>query len=244
MVENRSRTAGRRNQPAIVLLFTGKFEAEHKYYWRWVDNEKKAVRQVRAGRIAPSSISSIYDPVSGISVTNASTKYRRSFGEYTIADHTEPGWTVELYVNNVIVDYQTADATGFYSFNVPLVYGSSEVMLKFYGPYGEERIQRQYINIPFNFLPKGEWEYNVSYGCVLDKERSRFGKAEAKYGINRHVTVGGGMEYLSSIADGKKSLFSTLRLPPRTCSSAPNMRKRCGQTCWQVTGFARASRSN
>ncbi len=193
----------------------GKFESRNiNYYWRWVDNEKKAVRQVRAGRIAPSSISSIYDPVSGISVTNASTKYRRSFGEYTIADHTEPGWTVELYVNNVIVDYQTADATGFYSFNVPLVYGSSEVMLKFYGPYGEERIQRQYINIPFNFLPKGEWEYNVSYGCVLDKERSRFGKAEAKYGINRHVTVGGGMEYLSSIADGKEIPFLNASVAP------------------------------
>jgi len=184
------------------------------YYWRWVDNEKKAVRQVRAGRIAPSSISSIYDPVSGISVNNASTKYRRSFGEYTIADHTEPGWTVELYVNNVIVDYQTADATGFYSFNVPLVYGSSEVMLKFYGPYGEERIQRQYINIPFNFLPKGEWEYNVSYGYVLDKERSRFGKAEAKYGINRYITVGGGMEYLSSIADNKEIPFLNASVAP------------------------------
>ena len=121
---------------------------------------------------------------------------------------------MELYVNNVIVDYQTADATGFYSFNVPLVYGSSEVMLKFYGPYGEERIQRKYINIPFNFLPKGEWEYNVSYGCVLDKERSRFGKAEAKYGINRHVTVGGGMEYLSSIADGKEIPFLNASVAP------------------------------
>jgi hypothetical protein len=193
----------------------GKFGSRNiNYYWRWVDNEKKAVRQVRAGRIAPSSISSIYDPVSGISVTNASTKYRRSFGEYTIADHTEPGWTVELYVNNVIVDYQTADATGFYSFDVPLVYGSSEVMLKFYGPYGEERIQRQYINIPFNFLPKGEWEYNVKAGSVLDDEKSHFAKAEAKYGVNRHLTVGGGMEYLSSIADGKEIPFLNASVAP------------------------------
>jgi hypothetical protein len=193
----------------------GKFGSRNiNYYWRWVDNEKKAVRQVRAGRIAPSSISSIYDPVSGISVTNASTRYRRSFGEYTIADHTEPGWTVELYVNNVIVDYQTADATGFYSFDVPLVYGSSEVMLKFYGPYGEERIQRQYINIPFNFLPKGEWEYNVKAGSVLDDEKSHFAKAEVKYGINRHLTVGGGMEYLSSITGNKEIPFLNASISP------------------------------
>ena len=184
------------------------------YYWRWVDNEKKAVRQMRVGRIAPSSISSIYNPVDGISVTNASTRYRRSFGEYTITDYTEPGWTVELYVNNVIVDYKTADATGLYTFNVPLVYGSSEVMLKFYGPYGEERIQRQYLNIPFNFLPKGELEYNVSYGTVLDANRSRFAKAEAHYGINRYMTVGGGVEYLSSITTGKEIPYLNASIAP------------------------------
>ena len=184
------------------------------YYWRWVDNEKKAFRQIRVGRIAPSSISSIYNPIDGISVTNASTRYRRSFGEYTITDYTEPGWTVELYVNNVIVDYKTADATGLYTFNVPLVYGSSEVMLKFYGPYGEERIQRQYLNIPFNFLPKGELEYNVSYGTVLDGNRSRYAKAEAHYGVNRYLTVGGGMEYLSSIATGKEIPFINASVAP------------------------------
>ena len=184
------------------------------YYWRWVDNEKKAVRQVRAGRIAPSSISSVYDPVDGISVTNASTRYRRSFGEYTLTDYTEPGWTVELYVNNVIVDYKTADASGLFTFNVPLVYGSTEVMLKFYGPYGEERIQRQYLNIPFNFLPKGELEYNVSYGTVLDKNRSHFAKAEAQYGVTRYLTVGGGMEYLSSITTGKEIPFLNASIAP------------------------------
>jgi len=184
------------------------------YYWRWVDNEKKAVRQVRVGRIAPSSISSIYNPVDGISVTNASTRYRRSFGEYTITDYTEPGWTVELYVNNVIVDYKTADATGLYTFNIPLVYGSSEVMLKFYGPYGEERIQRQYLNIPFNFLPKGELEYNVSYGIVLDDNRSRFAKADAHYGVNRYLTVGGGVEYLSSIVTGKEIPYLNASIAP------------------------------
>jgi outer membrane usher protein FimD/PapC len=113
---------------------------------------------------------------------------------------------VELYVNNVIVDYKTADASGLYTFNVPLVYGSTEVMLKFYGPYGEERIQRQYLNIPFNFLPKGELEYNVSYGTVLDKHRSRFAKAEAQYGVTRYLTVGR-VEYLSSITTGKEMPF-------------------------------------
>ncbi len=185
-----------------------------QYYWRWANNLPKAIRQVRIGKIMPSSISSIYDPVVGISATNARTTYRRSFGEYTINEFTEPGWTVELYVNNVIVDYQTADATGFYSFNVPLVYGTSQVMLKFYGPYGEERIREQYLNIPFNFLPPGELEYHVSSGMVLDEEQSRYGRAEVKYGMNRFVTLGGGFEYLSSIATGTDIPFLTASVAP------------------------------
>ena len=185
-----------------------------QYYWRWANNLPKAIRQVRIGRIMASGISSIYDPVVGISATNARTTYRRSFGEYTINDFTEPGWTVELYVNNVIVDYQTADATGFYSFNVPLVYGTSQVMLKFYGPYGEERIREQFLNIPFNFLPPGELEYTVSSGIVLDGSHSRFGRAEAMYGLNRFLTLGGGYEYLSSITTGTGIPFLTASVTP------------------------------
>jgi hypothetical protein len=77
-------------------------------------------------------------------ILNLIARKIKSTGEYPISDYTEPGWTVELYVNNVIVDYQTADASGFYSFDVPLVYGTSEVMLKFYGPYGEERVEEQW----------------------------------------------------------------------------------------------------
>ena len=185
-----------------------------QYNWRWANNRSKVARQVRVGTINPSSIASVYDPVVGVTLTNAPTTYRRSFGEYSISDYTDPGWTVELYVNNVIVDYQTADASGFYSFDVPLVYGTSEVMLKFYGPYGEERVKEQFINIPFNFLPPGEVEYTVSSGLVMDEENSGFGRAEVKYGLNRFVTLGGGMEYLSSIATGSKIPFLTASVTP------------------------------
>lgn len=192
----------------------GFHERNQQYYWRWANNRTKIVKQIRLGKISPFSISSVYDPVAGITATNAPTTYRRSFGEYTISDHTEPGWTVELYVNNVIVDYQTADASGFYSFNVPLVYGTSQVMLKFYGPYGEERIKEHFLNIPFNFLPTGEMEYTLSSGLVMDGENSVFGRADVKYGLNRFVTIGGGMEYLSSISKGKKIPLLTASITP------------------------------
>jgi len=96
-------------------------EKQQYYLWRYVNNDFKPLRQVMAGKIASQAISSIYNPVLGVQLTNTPTTYRRSFGSYILSDYTEPGWIVELYVNNVLVDYIKADASGFFKFEVPLV---------------------------------------------------------------------------------------------------------------------------
>ncbi|MFH1121336.1 MAG: SPOR domain-containing protein [Bacteroidota bacterium] len=184
--------------------FDGK---QQQYRWRWANNEKKLVRQISAGKIPSRAISSIYAPLIGASVSNTPTTYRKTFGSYTLTDYTEPGWTVELYINNVIVDYTTADASGFFSFQVPLVYGSSAVTLRFYGPWGEERIKEQTINIPYNFLPLGRSEYTLTGGVVRDSSNSTFMKGETYYGLHRNITIGGGFEYLSSVTTGKAMPF-------------------------------------
>lgn len=182
-------------------------ERQQQYRWRWANNDAKVVRQVIAGKIQPRSIASIYAPVIGVSATNTPTTFRKSFGSYTLTDYTEPGWTVELYINNVIVDFTTADAVGFFTFEVPLVYGASQIMLRFYGPWGEERVREQTINVPYNFLPKGTAEYNVSSGVVRDSSNNIYSRAETFVGIHRNLTVGGGLEYLSSITTGKTIPF-------------------------------------
>ncbi len=174
-------------------------EKQQYYLWRYVNNDFSALRQVMAGKIATHSISSIYNPVVGVQITNTPTTYRRSFGSYTLSDRTEPNWIVELYVNNILVDYVKADASGFFTFEVPLVYGNTVVKLKFYGPWGEERTREQNINIPFNFLPAKTLEYTASAGIVEDTLMSRFSRANVNYGLTKSLTVGGGVEYLSSV---------------------------------------------
>ena len=165
--------------------------------WRWANNKSKYIRQVKAGKLSPGSIASVYDPFYGVTITNTPTSYRRSFGEYELTGYAEPGWTVELYINNVLINYKKADASGFYSFMVPLVYGASEVVVKLYGPYGEERVVERPMSIPYNFLPKGEFEYVIKGGLVDDSLKSVFTRAEGSYGVNRFMTLGGGMEYYS-----------------------------------------------
>lgn len=174
-------------------------EKQQHYHWRYVNNDFSPLRQIAAGKIRTNTLSTIYNPVVGVQLTNTPTTYRRSFGSYTLSDRTEPGWTVELYVNNVLVDYITADASGFFSFEVPLIYGNTTVNLKFYGPWGEERTREQNINIPFNYLPVNTLEYNISAGVVEDENWSRFSRAAVNYGVTRKLTVGGGVEYLSSL---------------------------------------------
>ncbi len=177
------------------------------YQWRFANNDRKAVRQVTLGRIFGQATASIYDPVIGVQVTNTPTTYRRSFGTYRLSRMTQPGWTVELYVNNVLVDYTKSDASGFFSFDVPLVYGNSVVRLRFYGLYGEVRTTEENISIPFNFLPVGELEYTASAGVVDDGSNSRFARVSTNYGLTRKITIGAGTEYLSSLGSRSSMPF-------------------------------------
>ncbi len=182
-------------------------EKQQYYLWRYVNNDNSALRQVMAGKFSTGATSSIYDPVVGAKITNTPTQFRRSFGTYTLSERTEPGWIVELYVNNILVDYATADASGFFTFEVPLVYGNTYVRLKFYGPWGEERAREQNITVPFNFIPKKTLEYSVSAGMVEDGRQSLFSRTSVFYGLSRSITIGTGVEYLSSVSSGQVMPF-------------------------------------
>jgi hypothetical protein len=91
----------------IFVNYSDKYnfdKRQQQYLWRWVNNDKKLVRQVQLGKIATQTISSVYSPVIGATVSNATTSVRKAMGEYTINDVTQPDWYVELYINNVLID--------------------------------------------------------------------------------------------------------------------------------------------
>ncbi|MFD1095892.1 hypothetical protein [Salegentibacter chungangensis] len=191
------------------------FTSRNQFYqWKYVNNDSKVFKQVTAGKIFTNATSSLFAPVVGVQLSNTPVRNRRSFGTYTLTDFTEPRWTVELYVNNVLIDFTQADASGFYSFEVPLMYGNTSVNLKFYGPWGEERTEDRMINIPYNFVPKTELEYTLSAGMVENEENDRFSRFNLNYGLTNGLTIGGGVEYLSETESGEFMPFinSSLRL--------------------------------
>ena len=194
------------NQPIV---------AKNQFYrWRYVNNDNKYIKQLTLGKISAPSTATILFPVVGVQITNASTQIRKSFGTYILSDHTQANWTVELCINNVLIDYLQADANGFFSFNVPLMYGRTEVTLRYYGPWGEEQFFSNQFAVPTLFLPKKEVEYTISSGIIEDSKGSIFTSAKVNYGLSNHVTLGGGLEYISSLESNKSIPFlnSSFRL--------------------------------
>lgn len=191
------------------------FDSRQLYYiWRWVDNDKKIIKQAQLGRISNQTISFINAPVIGAVVRNSPTTVRKASGYYTISEYTEPNWTVELYINNVMIDFTKADASGLYVFKVPNVYGYTTLKLKFYGPLGEERTEERTMNVPYTVMPAHEFEYSIAAGMLQDSVLSRFGRVEFNYGVNRIITVGGGLEYLSSIPNDPFIPFVNTTIQP------------------------------
>lgn len=171
---------------------------QQTYLWRYVNNETSALRQVLIGKIGAQTISALQGSLIGVQLTNTPTIYRRSFGTYSLRNITEPGWLVELYVNNVLVDFVKADASGFYKFDVPLVYGISVLTVRMYGPWGEVRTRVENANIPYAFLPSGELEYDINAGVVENSPNTQLYRTDINYGVSRHMSIGGGYEYYSS----------------------------------------------
>ncbi len=179
------------------------------FLWRYVNNESKLFKQISIGKLhAPGTYSPV-PSVNGLQINNSPTRQRRSFGSYLLSDMTEPGWIVELYVNDVLVNYTKADASGLFSFEVPLVYGNTNVKYKFYGLWGEERSSEQVINIPFAFLPKNKLEYSFTTGIIADSSKP-FTRAHANYGVSNRITIGSGIEYNSVLNDRQAMPFTNI----------------------------------
>ena len=192
-----------------------KFDSRQlNYLWTWVDNDKKIIKQAQVGKISNQAISALNAPVIGVTVRNASTTVRKARGYYTINAVTEPNWTVELYINNVLVDYTKADASGQYTFKVPIVYGYTILKLKIYGLMGEERTEERTLNVPYTIMPTKQFEYGLSLGVLQDTSWNRFGKFDCNYGVTRFLTIGGGVEYSSALDSGVFIPYAKITLQP------------------------------
>ncbi len=147
----------------------------------------------------------------GVQVSNQPLTLRTVFGKYVVDANTSPNWDVELYLNGQLVGYRRADAQGHAEFSIPLVYGTSYVQLKYYGPNGEFRESDRRLQIPFTFVPAGQVNYTVS-GGKLNNTDYNFLSANVIFGLTDWMSDKIGMDYVDNPLFSKPLLYNSLSM--------------------------------
>ncbi len=181
--------------------------------WRYVFDDQPWLTQLYVGQHYSEGLQS--RQFRGIHLTNQPIMPRRMLDDFVFHGTAPADSEVELFINNRLVDYQIVDEMGTYDLTVPMTYGSNQVRLMVYEPDGRIREDDRRIQIPFTFLPPGEFNYNVSAGRLetpLPGSQSYSDMASAKmsYGVSNWLTASLGGDYYSEIHDNRPLLYGGL----------------------------------
>ena len=99
----------------------------------------------------------------GVSLSNRPLTRPTSFDRQTFEGDLPPGWDVELYYNDALIEFQRADAEGRYRFeDQPLSYGRNDFRLVFNGPLGQTRVEQQSFSLDQSMVKPGEFQYSLT----------------------------------------------------------------------------------
>lgn len=152
---------------------------------------------VSVGDISPTAVGSIPSQGAGLGFRVSNKPFGRITQTATtdITGFQQPGWDVEVYLNNIYQDSQTIDETGQYQFtNLPLSIGLNEFTLKFYGPQGEVEQETQTYNLSREALTGKTFIYDLSVvrqntqvSSFIDNNQL---SPDDHYGLNLHLEKG------------------------------------------------------
>lgn len=144
----------------------------------------------------------------GLMISNAPLGQADEFASTAIRGDALPGWEVELYHNEALLDFVTVGDSGRYEFpDVEIGYGENIVRTVAYGPQGQVRERVERFQIGSEMSPPGTLEYRLfasSPGHALaERWVPELSNAEAAdtwdlhgrvdYGVGRHLSLGGGL---------------------------------------------------
>ncbi len=177
--------------------FSSKFD--YDINWRYVFGDNNLLNQVLVGTKLQSRGIDPH-PYTGITLTNAPFEVEGNFGTYTLVDKTIPLSDVELFINNEMVAYTKADDNGNYQFKIPMTYGSNTIELRIYSPDGQLIENNRRIQVPFDYLPEGDFQYYLNIGRQNDSKDMIY-HGSVGYGLTSWLTNRTGVDFTST--DGK-----------------------------------------
>jgi len=102
------------------------------------------------------------DPLPGITIGSLPLYRQSLYDRHDFEGALPDGWDVELYRNNVLIDYQPAPVDGRYRFdNIPLLLGHNFFRLLFHGPRGEQREERRHFILGDTLTRPGTHHYRM-----------------------------------------------------------------------------------
>lgn len=105
----------------------------------------------------------------GVSVSSRPVKREQNFDEIVISGTGIPGYEIELYRNQQLIDFGVVSNTGEYRFeNIELFAGRNIFRTVLYGPQGQQEERFEEHSIAGSVLSPGELEYDMSVVDTTD----------------------------------------------------------------------------
>ena len=173
------------------------------------------IRQLRLGDVSAPSPNLVGGSNGGVGVVVSSNPVKRNvnFDEVVIEGVSTPGWDIELYRNEILIEFAKVNNNGIYRFdNVALLTGNNIFRVMLYGPQGEVEERVETYSIGGNLLSPGTTEYDAAI-VETDDDLIRFEdngftrrtsvtefendstlsySANVRHGLNRNITVSAG----------------------------------------------------
>ncbi len=134
------------------------------------------------------------------------------FDSTTLIGELPLGWEVELYRNEVLLDFRKSRTDGRYEFeDIPLRFGVNVLRLEFFGPQGQRREEVQRFLIGPGQAPAGEFYFRIAAnqqqeslipvpvsGATVagDQQGEARAVSEIEYGVNQHLSLAAGASTL------------------------------------------------
>lgn len=165
-------------------------------------------RTVQIGSLSTASVENIARGMTGKGVNLSNRPLTRStqFDRQTFEGNLTPGWDVELFYNDTLIDFQRPNAEGLYRFeDLPLSYGRNDFELIFHGPLGETRTERYSYSLADSMILPGEFQYNLLEH--RDEEGLQRSIAQFDFGIGRFLSTTAG--FVRAPVDGLERQYMT-----------------------------------
>jgi hypothetical protein len=130
----------------------------------------------------------------GVSLSNSPYVRPSILGNIPFSGQLGAGWTVEAYRGGRLVGFDSVNALGKYSFDVPIEYGENPVDFIAYGPFGEVREFNQTYRMQNEGLPAHRFEYGVSAGGCRTTRCNATGNLDLRYGLSTRWTARAGVD--------------------------------------------------